>query len=196
MFMPRITLAALALTLCRMAAADTLTGQIDDPSIRRKADLVYVEQTDVKAPPAAKMVMGQHGNTYQPHVLAVVAGTTVTFKSDDPELHNIFARLVKRVLFNEAVLPAGHFEKLFKEQGVVHLTCNIHKEMSAYVVVLQNGFFVAPDKKTGAFLINGLPPGTYTVRVWGEALSDEQNARKYTITIGGPRVAPLHVATL
>ena len=195
MFMPRIVAAALTFALCRIAAADTLAGQIDDPSIRRKADLVYVEQTDLKAPLAASAVMGQRGNTYRPHILPVVAGTTVTFKSDDPELHNIFARLVKRVLFTEAVLPAGHFEKLFKEPGVVHLTCNIHKEMSAYVVVLQNGFFAIPDKNTGAFTINGLPPGSYTIRVWGEALSDEQNAKKYTGTSGG-KAPPLHVATL
>ena len=70
------------------------------------------------------------------------------------------------------------------EQGVVHMTCNIHKEMSAYVVVLQNGFYAIPDHKTGAFTINGLPPGNYTIRIWGEQLDETQNARKFTVTVG------------
>jgi plastocyanin len=170
----------------RAALADTLTGSIDDPAIRRKADLIYIEQTDAKAPAAtAPLVMSQKGNTYLPHVMAVVQGTTITFKSEDPELHNVFAR-AKRVLFNEAVLPHNQFQKKFGEQGVVHMTCNIHKEMSAYIVVLQNGFFATPDRKTGKFAIEGLPPGSYTVRIWGEQLADEVNAKKWPVTVGQP----------
>jgi plastocyanin len=178
-----------------LAAAQQLTGVIEPAALRRKVDLVYVERVEGKVDlPAEKPVMNQKGNVYLPHILPVVAGSTVAFKSEDPELHNVFARGGRKVMFNQPVLPQKTFDRLFAEVGVVHLSCNIHKEMSAYVVVLQNPYFTRPDAKTGAFTIQGVPAGQYTVRIWGEALSEEDQARKFTVTVG-PDAAPLRVAS-
>jgi plastocyanin len=174
------------LLLAARANAESLTGKIEDPAMRRKTQLVFVEKFDgkVKAPTDPAIVT-QHGNVYLPHVLAVVAGTKVVFKSEDPELHNVYARGEKRVLFNDAVLPKMQsVPKEFPDVGAVHLTCNIHKEMNAWVVVLQNPYFATP-KKDGSFTIDGLPPGTYTVKFWGEELNDEQKAKTMKITVGG-----------
>jgi plastocyanin len=168
------------------ALAETLKGKIDDPALRRKTDLVYVEKVDgAQTPPADPVIVNQQGNTYAPHLTAIVAGTKIVFKSNDPELHNVYARGEKRVLFNDAVLPKMQSQpKEFKDLGVVHLTCNVHKEMSAFILVLQNKFFAKPDKD-GTFTIEGLPHGTYTIRVWGEQLTDEQKAKTFTIGTGG-----------
>ena len=184
------------ISLPALAAPAGIEGSIDDASIRRKVDLVYVETVAGSPPSTGKAVIDQKGNTYLPHVLPVVVGTTVTFHSFDPELHNVFARGSKRVLFNQAVLPQMHFDQTFKELGVVQLTCNIHKEMRAYVVVLQNPYFAIPDNKTGKFTLPaGLPAGTYTARIWGEKLSDEEKAKTFQITVGGGSTAPaLHLA--
>src|SRR5579871_6449920 len=168
----------LVLSISTSAFAESLTGTIDDPALRRKIDLVYVEKADGPFK-AMTATINQKGNTYLPHIVPVLAGTKVTFQSQDPELHNVYARGEKKVIFNNAVLPHMMFQEVFKDLGIVHLSCNIHKEMSAYVVVLQNPYWTTPDKKTGQFKIDGLKPGTYTVRVWGERLSDEENAKKY-----------------
>jgi plastocyanin len=174
------------------ARADALNGIIDQPALRRKIDLVYVETVPWKVEPPKEMVrVNQRGNVYLPHVIPIMAGTQVEFRSEDPELHNVYARGTKGVLFNEAVLPRMRFERVFTDLGPVHLTCNIHKAMSAWVVVLQNPYFARPDK-SGAFSIDGLQPGTYTVRIWGEALSEEQNARTFTFTLGA---APLRIVS-
>jgi hypothetical protein len=115
----------------------------------------------------------------------VVQGQKVIFKSEDVELHNVYARGEKRVLFNEAVLPKMQSpEKVFNDLGAAHLTCNIHKEMSGWIVVLQNPYFATPQKD-GTWKIDGLPPGTYKVRLWGEELSDEDKAKTLTFTVGG-----------
>jgi len=182
---PKLLSVALML-LCARANAEALTGKIDDPAMRRKTQLVFVEKFDGKVKvPSEPAVVSQHGNVYLPHVLPVVAGTKVVFKSEDPELHNVYARGEKRVLFNDAVLPKMQsVPKELGDVGVVHLTCNIHKEMSAWVIVLQNPYFAVPQKD-GSFTINGLPPGTYTVKFWGEELSDEQKAKTMKITVGG-----------
>ena len=187
-----ITLAALLAAFA--ASAETLTGQITDPALRRKTQLVYVESVPgTHAPSTEAPVINQTGNKYLPHLLAVVAGTKVVFRSGDPELHNVYARANKKTLFNRAVLTGQQFERTFEELGVVHLACNIHREMSADIVVLQNPFFAIPDQ-AGHFTIEKLPAGSYTVRVWGEAMSDEQKAKKIPVTVGGAQ-GPLQIAS-
>lgn len=170
------------------AYAETLNGSIDDPGLRRKTTLVYVESVPGKfTPPATAAVMNQIGNTYQPRVLPVIAGQKIEFQSQDPELHNVYARAGKNVLFNQAVLPKNKFDKTIADPGVVHLSCNIHKEMSADIVVLQNPFFAVPDK-SGKFTIDGIPAGSYTLRIFGPELNDEQKAKKFPVTVGGAPV--------
>lgn len=179
----RLVLAA-SLLSASAAIAEPLAGTVADPALRRKVDVVYVEKADGEfKPPAEPAVVGQKGNTYQPHFQTILVGTKVVFQSQDPELHNVFARNGKAVLFNNAVLPQGKFEKTFPKTGAIHLTCNIHKEMSAYVFVAQNPYYATIDRSTGAFSIKNVPPGKYTLRVWGEALSDEQNAKAWPVTV-------------
>lgn len=185
-----IVLFALATSAAR---AGTLTGQIDDPALRRKTALVYIESVSGKfAAPSTPAVMNQIHNTYSPRLLPVLAGTKVEFRSEDPELHNVFARLAKTTLFNQAVLPHKMFERTFDKVGVVHLSCNVHREMSADVLVLQNPYYAQPDA-TGRFTIANVPDGKYTLRIFGEQLSDEQRAKTFTITVGAG-AAPLKLA--
>jgi plastocyanin len=174
----------LSLFVAAPAFAGSITGKLEDPALRRKVQLVYVEKVDAKPASPAPAVINQRGNVYLPHLTAVVQGQKVLFKSEDPELHNVFARAQKGVVFNEAVLPKMQStEKTMTELGPVHLTCNIHKEMSAWIVVLQNKFFALPEKD-GSYKIDGLPPGQYTVRVWGEELSDDQKQKTFAFTVG------------
>jgi plastocyanin len=177
--------ALLALTATPVFA-DALHGKIDDPSLRRKLEMVYVEKVDGNfPPPSTETVINQKGNTYRPHLTVVVKGTKVTFQSQDPELHNVFARHeTKQVLFNDAVLPGNQFERTFTRLGLVHLTCNVHKEMSAYVMVVQNPYFTTQVDTTGTFTIPNVPAGKYVLRIWGEKLSDEENAKTWQITVG------------
>jgi len=60
--------------------------------------------------------------------------------------------------------------------------CDIHSQMTAFVVVLDNPFFVQPDED-GSFKIDRVPPGTYTLKVWHERLTAPE--QKITVTAGG-----------
>jgi plastocyanin len=168
------------------ASADVLKGRIEDAALRRKTQVVYVEKVaQPPKAPTAPAIMNQKGIKYIPHIMPIQVGTKVIFKSEDDELHNVYARAIKKVLFNDAVLP--HYQsvpKAFDEIGPVKLSCNVHKEMGAWILVLQNPYFTVPEKD-GSFTIQGVPAGSYVVKFWGEEMSDEQKAKSVTITVGG-----------
>jgi Polysaccharide lyase family 4, domain II len=82
-------------------------------------------------------------------------------------------------------------QRPFQKLGPVHLP-----EINTWVIVVQNPYFTTSiDRKTGEFRINGVPPGAYTMRVWGERLSDAQNRRRFRVFVPaadpGPRLARL-----
>jgi plastocyanin len=193
-------LAAVILVMPSTAAAapkgEDLTGTIA-PGLRRKVELVYVEKVPGKFPPPAQpAVMNQARNVYVPRLLPVLQGTTVEFRSEDPELHNVFGRAEKKVLFNQGVPPKTKASVKMADLGVVKLSCNIHREMTAFIPVLQNPYFTQPDQKSGEFTIKAVPPGSYQLRLWGEKLTDEEKARAYPVTVGGSKSTHPELAAL
>jgi hypothetical protein len=186
--------AVLALTLTTAAlAAEPAAGTIDGKleGLGKGPFLVYVEKIDgvVFPPNDPPPVMSQRKNTYLPHILPVLAGSKVELRSEDPELHNVYAlaTAIKKVLFNIAIVPRTPPQfQTFAKEGVVRLTCNVHKEMLAFVIVLQNPHYTLVEKGA-TFTLAGVPPGKQVLRVWGEKLDDEVNARKFPVevTAGG-----------
>src|SRR4051812_31136954 len=139
----------LAATLLLLSAGPaplpgSVNGTLHERALMKSVQVIYLERVDGDAAtaPIEGATMNQKGNTYLPHVLPVTVGTKVAFQTMDPELHNIYAKAGEDVLFNTA-LPSGApvWNKVMKNAGVVALTCNIHSEMSAFIVVLQNRFF-------------------------------------------------------
>ncbi len=163
------------------AVEGTLEGLTKGPFV------VYVEKiTGAWAPTDPEPVMNQKHNTYVPHVLPIVAGSKVEFHSADPELHNVYAwaTALKRVLFNIAIPPsAPSYRKVFADPGVVRLTCNVHKEMLAFIVVVQNPHFTMVEKGATGFRLAGLPAGKHELRVWGEKLDDATLAKRFPVEV-------------
>jgi plastocyanin len=187
----RLAIALLVSTFAGVgaAAADptgTLQGTID--GLGKGPFIVYVDQIPGAKYPAQEPapLMGQKNNTYIPHVLPVVVGSKVELRSSDPELHNVYAwaQALGRVAFNIAIPP--NFPPTFQQMnqvGVIKLTCNVHKDMLAYIVVLQNPFFSLTAKSQTEFTIDKIPVGTREVRIWGEKLEPVDLARKYLVEI-------------
>jgi hypothetical protein len=75
--------------------------------------------------------------------------------------------------FNLGTYPAGVTKKLvFDRPGVVTLLCNVHPEMSAFILVLQNPYYAMPDRR-GAYAIREVPPGKYKLIAWHERLKSK-----------------------
>ena len=76
----------------------------------------------------------------------------------------------KKLTHNMGTWPAGE-QRAFKfdTPGVVPLLCNVHPEMSAYIVVSPTPYFAMTDA-SGHFTISDVPDGSYTVSAWHEGM--------------------------
>jgi plastocyanin len=129
--------------------------------------VVYIERVEGKtfSPPTKNAIVDQARMTFVPHVLPLLAGSTVAFPNSDSTRHNVFSPS-KTKKFNLGTYPAGITKKVtFEKTGVVSLLCNVHPEMSAFILVLQNPYFAMADKQ-GKYKISDVPPGDYTLVIW------------------------------
>lgn len=137
----------------------------------RRRSVVYLETApraafDARDEPRAKM--DQQGETFVPHILAIVAGTTVDFPNNDLTYHNVFS-LSKTKSFNLGRYAAGKSKSVrFDRPGIVRVFCDIHSHMSAFILVFAHRYFVVTDDE-GRYRLDNVPPGTYTVVAWNES---------------------------
>lgn len=119
------------------------------------------------AAPSDTVVLDQADLLFAPHVLPVVAGATVAFRNSDAILHNAHTVSAKNRPLNRAQVGHSSFATVFRVPEPVHVVCDIHSQMSAYVVVVPNRFF-AKAKANGTYAIADVPPGTYELVAWHE----------------------------
>ena len=149
----------------------TIEGTVDNAAIRSDPAVVYIKDAkgDFK-PPKEPAVMDQVKLTFTPKVLPILAGTTVKCPNSDSVQHNIFSPTKSSKAFNLGLYPPGQSKELvFSKAGVVPLLCNVHAEMSGFIVVCPNPYFAKTDKD-GSFKIENIPPGKYKLSVWHEKL--------------------------
>jgi plastocyanin len=182
-----------ALTIASVArsggAGVSLSGSVKATGLATNADaVVYVEQVAAgSTPPATSSTMDQRSMRFAPHVLPIVAGSTVKFLNSDPTQHNVFSPDHEK--FNLGTWPQGEtknyaFSKCARFPCAYVLLCRIHPEMEAFVVVLQNPFFAVTDA-AGHYEIKNLPPGKYTVGVWHPKLKAPPKQTTLEATGGG-----------
>ncbi|HEY6549508.1 MAG TPA: carboxypeptidase regulatory-like domain-containing protein, partial [Vicinamibacteria bacterium] len=149
------------------AQAGTITGSVPVSSAA-EADrtVVYVETAPVAPGTSAKRAkLLQKGARFSPTVLPIMSGTDVDMTNDDWVAHNVFSKSETKP-FDLGVYPPGSAQAVsFERSGTVDVFCAIHPRMNAVVLVLQNPYFAKPDAQ-GRFTIEGVPTGSYSLRVY------------------------------
>jgi len=130
--------------------------------------VVYIKTANgTFTPPAEHPVLDQKNKIYIPHVLPVLKGTTVDILNSDNVLHNVNSP-IGPTKFNIAMpVFKKKIEQIFDKVGVHPLLCNVHPEMSAFVVVLENPYFTRPSDD-GSYQLKAVPADTYTLEAWDE----------------------------
>ncbi|MBI4509514.1 MAG: hypothetical protein HY698_07740 [Deltaproteobacteria bacterium] len=117
-----------------------------------------------------KITLDQSGCRYVPHVQAATVGSKLVMKNSDNTFHTVHSYLGSETMFNVPTVSHGSMEQVLEESGPVRLSCDAgHTWMGAWVYVLDHPFF-AVTSTDGTFVVDGVPPGVYTVKAWHEKL--------------------------
>ena len=162
--------AILALTASSLAG--NISGKLSGVT---GVSVVYVDTIAGKTfpPPEQHPVMNQKGLAMVPHILVVQAGSTVDFLNSDKVAHNVFWPSVqsgskKGPGHNLGTWPQGDKRSFkFDQAGVASILCNVHPEMSGYLVIVPTPYFAQTDS-SGAYKIDNVPDGQYTLTAWHE----------------------------
>jgi plastocyanin len=143
---------------------------VRDRNGAEKADrsdvVIYLEQVPRKYQALKKpRAMAQRDKAFAPKLIAVTRGSTVDFPNEDKFFHNVFS-LSEGSTFDLGLYRAGESKSVtFDKTGVVDVYCNIHPNMWAQILVLENPFFTT-SVKDGSFELAKVPAGSYTVDAW------------------------------
>lgn len=154
--------------------AGNIVGTVKAKGVKNSADaIVYIEKISGKTfnAPKEHAKMDQKNLKFHPHVLPILAGTTVDFLNSDDVLHNVFSPDPCADKMNLGTWPKGQTRSYtYKTAGCVTvMLCNVHPEMEAYVLALETPYY-AVSAVDGKYEIKDVPAGKYELKIWHEKL--------------------------
>jgi plastocyanin len=116
-----------------------------------------------------KPAVSQEKAVFSPHILPVMAGTTVEWPNKDTIFHNVFSYSESKQ-FDLGLYKDPEVKKItFDKPGRVDVFCSIHANMSCVVLVVSSPYFSVTDGR-GNYALTNVPAGTYTLKAWHERL--------------------------
>jgi len=142
-----------------------VTGIVRVAGQPQKDVVVWLERLDPAHAARERVTMDQRNLTFSPRVLAVRVGTSVTMPNNDKVFHNVFSfRDGKR--FDLGLYPVGQSRRVtFDRPGVSRIFCNIHPNMTAYVVAVDSDYY-GVSNAAGVVTMAAVPPGAYAYHAW------------------------------
>ncbi len=159
---------AAALGLAAPLSAAPLSVRVVDSvghAVRDAVVTVYPAGLAARRPaPGGRFVIAQKNLQFHPFLTIVPVGAEVSFPNLDPTKHHVYsfspAKRFEIKLFAKDQSRSVHFDK----PGVVALGCNIHDQMSAFIVVTDS---VWTARTNGAGIASfDVPNVTARVVVW------------------------------
>ena len=197
-----ILVLALASAASSLAAAP-LSVRVVDASGRPVRDAVVTLHPAGSAAraahPGGRFVIAQHNLQFQPFLTIIPVGADVSFPNLDPTKHHVYsfspAKKFELKLFAKDQSRTVHFDKA----GVVALGCNIHDQMSAFIMVTDSAWTARTDGQ-GMVTFADAPNAPGRLTVWhpylraldGELqqkISASQHSARFQIRLRPPPAA-------
>jgi hypothetical protein len=135
-------------------------------------------------PPVVEVL--QTGTQFSPNKMwAVVQGTTVQFKNNGPELHNVYSASSTAQFDLGSYRPTQSRSFTFDEPGVVPVRCNMHAWMKVDLLVVPNLWYAETVK--GSFDIPGVAAGDHQLVAWNPKVTLRTTIH---VEAGGTTVVP------
>ena len=185
-----LALAAL-ISLPQKALSGEIKGNIKVQGLRTPENVVVYL---AKMPPMnvdlskTKFVMDQRNLEFVPHVLPAPVGASIEFPNHDQVAHNVFSMSRTKAFNLGSYKPGESKTVVFDKPGIVELRCDVHAEMAAYILVMENPYFAVTDKdgkfqipderflkQAGIDVPADLAPGKYSIKTWHEKLKTEKS---------------------
>src|SRR5690349_4762486 len=116
------------LPLTVSAGGGTISGKVEITAAKYLPETVVYLKGAPKTQEGPTAIMNQKKLQFVPHLLLITQEEKVEFHSEDPVIHNVYARLMNpsSVLFNIGLPPhAAPITKTFSQAGIVRLSCNV-----------------------------------------------------------------------
>ena len=115
----------------------------------------------------AKVQMAMNGRQFAPRVRVVTTGSTIEYANQDPFSHNIFST-APGAMFDLGVYGSGVAKTTqFKKAGAFPVYCNIHAQMTGFVVVVSTSHYTQAGADA-RWRLASVPAGKWELHVWHE----------------------------
>jgi hypothetical protein len=115
--------------------------------------------------PRTPIVMELGPCSFAPRRLAVALGQSLELRNLDEVAHVVRFYEGERFLFSVTLNPKEHVVREMNTRGYLRLRCDRYVDACGMVDVSDHGLVAITDAQ-GAFAIEGVPPGRYTLTAW------------------------------
>ena len=173
-----MTRSFLLMFLLIAAIATTATAGTIEGKVSPGKSVVYVDTIPGKTfpAPAQKPLLSQQGLMFNPHLLVVEQGDDGRIPETTHSVqHNVLLAIHQRGLTRKRgpqprdMAEGEKRDFKFDQPGVGPLLCNVHSEMSGYIIVSPTPYFAETDAN-GNYKIDNIPDGKYNVVAWHEGM--------------------------
>ena len=184
--MKRFSFLLLMASASAVASAKPVTVRVVDGGGKPVPDAVVTLRptAGMRAPRITRsFTVSQRDLQFHPFVLVVPQGATVAFPNLDPTKHHVYSfSPTKR--FELKLFARDQSRRVkFDSPGVVALGCNIHDQMSAFIVVADSPWTATTDGR-GYVRFDDAPNATATISVWHPYLRAPNNSLSRELASG------------